>query len=185
MTALPTDKPGWRAWAAVRRAEVVLDHAAVVRGIDAFLATLALGPDEWVLTYRPMPGELDLDALLARHRCAVTRTNPGSTLTVHPADGPTERHRFGYLQPAAGSPEVPLAAVAVALVPGLLFDRTGVRLGHGAGYYDRLLPGLRPDAPLVGVVPAPLVVAGGLPCEAHDVRMTHLATEDGVASVRS
>lgn len=185
MTVPPTDKAAWRAWATVRRADVVLDHAAVVRGIEAFLATLVLGPDEWVLTYRPMPGELDLDPLLARHRCAVTRTNPGARLTVHAADGPTERHRFGYLQPAAGAPEVPLAAVAVALVPGLAFDRTGVRLGHGAGYYDRLLPGLRPRAPRVGVVPAALLVAAGLPCEAHDVRMTHLASEDGVILVES
>lgn len=185
MSAPPTDKAGWRAWAAQQRAQATLDHGAVVRGIEAFLATLALGPDEWVLTYRPMPGELDLDALLTRHRCAVTRTNPGATLTVHPADGPTERHRFGYLQPAAGAPEVPLAAVAVALVPGVVFDRTGVRVGHGAGYYDRLLPRLRPGAPRVGVVPAALVVAGGLPCEPHDVRMTHLASEDGVVRVES
>jgi 5-formyltetrahydrofolate cyclo-ligase len=72
----------------------------------------------------------------------------------------------------------------VALVPGMLFDRTGGRLGHGAGYYDRLLPGLGPTVPRVGVVPTALVV-DALPCEAHDVPMTHLATEAGVRPVGS
>lgn len=181
---LPADKPSWRAWAARRRAGVVLDHAAVVRGIEAFLDALALGRDEWVLTYRPMPGELDLDPLLARHRCAVTRTHAGHRLTVHAADRPMERHRYGYLQPTVDAPAVPLASVAVALVPGVLFDRTGGRLGHGAGYYDRLLPALGATVPRVGVVPAALVVAD-LPREAHDVPMTHLATEAGVRPVKS
>jgi 5-formyltetrahydrofolate cyclo-ligase len=126
-----------------------------------------------------MAGEVDLDALLAEHRCAVTRTHPGGRLSVHPADAPTEPHRWGYLQPVADAPVVPDLDIAVALVPGALFDRHGHRLGHGAGYYDRLLPRLAPATPLVGITPEALVVAE-LPVEPHDVKMTHLATEDGV-----
>lgn len=179
---VPTDKAGWRAWAAAWRAGGhPVDHATVVAGLRGFLA----GVEGWVLTFRPLPGEVDLDALLVDRRCAVTRTHGGGRLSVHPADGTMERHRFGYLQPVDGAPEVPLGDVAVALVPGVVFDRRGARLGHGAGYYDRLLPRLGRDVPLVGVTPRALVVADRLPVEAHDVRMTHLATEDGVRPVES
>ncbi|NND03528.1 MAG: 5-formyltetrahydrofolate cyclo-ligase, partial [Acidimicrobiia bacterium] len=65
------------------------------------------------------------------------------------------------------------------LVPGLTFDLWGNRLGWGAGFYDRLLAMAREDAPLVGIVPAEVVV-DRLPAEVHDVAMTHLATEEGV-----
>jgi 5-formyltetrahydrofolate cyclo-ligase len=178
----PTGKAGWRAWAAAWRAEGHrIDHAAVVAGVRAFLA----GVDGRVLTYRPMAGEVDLDELLVDHRCAVTRTHGGGRLSVHPADGPMEQHRFGYLQPVEGAPELPLDDLAAALVPGVVFDRYGTRLGHGAGHYDRLLPRLRPGIPLVGVTPSALLVGVRLPSDAHDVRMTHLATELGVLPARS
>ena len=115
----------------------------------------------------------------------MTRTLPGGLLTVHPAGAPTERHRFGYLQPVAGAPEVPLADIAVAVVPGLVFDAWGGRVGHGQGHYDRLLPLLPTGVGRIGVTLAALVVPEHLPAEAHDVRMTHLATERGVHQVQS
>lgn len=36
--------------------------------------------------------------------------------------------------------------IDVVLVPGLVFDARGYRLGYGKGYYDRFLPCLRRDA---------------------------------------
>ena len=175
------DKAAWRAWAADCRRALVIDHEAVAQNLRRFVERRA----GWVLTYRPMAGEVDIDALLADHPCAVTRTLPDGRLTVHRADAPTERHRFGYLQPVPGAPEVPLDDIAGALVPGVLFDVWGTRIGHGLGHYDRLLPLLPAAVPLVGVAPAALVVAERLPSEAHDVPMTHLATEHGLTAVRS
>ena len=68
-----------------------------------------------------------------------------------------------------------LAAAAVVLVPALAVDRTGVRLGRGAGFYDRSLSLADPAARLVAVVRDDELV-DRLPAEPHDVRMTHALT---------
>jgi len=176
------DKATWRRWATALAADLTIDHDAIVRGLRAFIAARPIEGDRWLLTFRPMTGEVDLDALLAEQRCAVTRTHADGRLTIHPADAPTERHRWGYRQPVADAIEIDPAAVALALVPGVAFAVSGHRLGHGAGYYDRLLPRLAAGVARIGVAPGALVVSD-LPHEPHDVLMTHLATEDGVRRV--
>ena len=119
---------------------------------------------------------------LADRQFAITRTPPNGPLTLHPADGPRERHRFGFEQPTEQAPRVDPDEVGVVLVPGLVFDRGGQRLGRGAGYYDNFLPQIPPDAPRVAVVPSWLIAAA-VPTEQHDVAMTHFATENGVYQV--
>ena len=84
--------------------------------------------------------------------------------------------RFGLLEPA--EPWLPASALADAdlvLVPALAVDRRGVRLGRGRGFYDRSLPARNPEAQLVAVVRDQELV-DELPCEPHDVRMTHVLT---------
>ena len=84
--------------------------------------------------------------------------------------------RFGLLEPAAPTlPPSALAEAAVVLVPALAVDRAGVRLGRGAGYYDRSLPLRDADALLVTVVRDAELVAE-LPAEPHDIAMTHALT---------
>ncbi|HLR47295.1 MAG TPA: 5-formyltetrahydrofolate cyclo-ligase, partial [Deinococcales bacterium] len=144
----------------------------------------ALPAEAVVLGYLPYPGEPDPlpFAELGVRPYAVTRTETGNPeLTVHllTPDLELELHRFGYLQPPADAPLVALSAVGLVLVPGLAFDRTGSRLGHGAGYYDRLLARLGPEVPRIGVVGAGTLL-DAVPHEAHDVRMTHLLTEDAL-----
>lgn len=49
-------------------------------------------------------------------------------------------NRFGIPEPEAGAPLVPKGEIGAALVPHLMVDREGYRLGWGGGYYDRWLP---------------------------------------------
>jgi phosphomannomutase len=135
-----------------------------------------------VLLYQPLPDEPDITALQFEVESFLTRTPARGELTVHPFAGPMERHRFGFLQPRDSAPELDPEEIDVALVPGVVFDAQGVRLGRGSGHFDRLLARLRPDALRIGVVPAELVV-DRLPMESHDLPMTHLATEEGVEAV--
>jgi len=89
---------------------------------------------------------------------------------------------MGILQPKAADGEwrVGSGEVDVWLVPGLLFDGAGGRIGYGGGWYDRLLAGARADAAKIGIVFAANFLAGAaLPVEGHDIRMTGVATEGG------
>ena len=81
--------------------------------------------------------------------------------------------RFGLREPAEPwLPPETVSEAAVILVPALAVDRGGVRLGRGAGFYDRSLPLADPAARLVAVVRDDELV-DSLPAEPHDVRMTH------------
>lgn len=81
---------------------------------------------------------------------------------------------------AALRDQAPLPGAAkCAVVPGLGFDRRGGRLGHGGGHLDRLLSGLSPEIPIVGVAFNVQLVAA-VPLEEHDVRVDIVVTEQGV-----
>jgi 5-formyltetrahydrofolate cyclo-ligase len=137
-----------------------------------------------VLTYLAMPDEIDLAGLqpLLGNAPVVTRTPSSGPLSIHPLVSHLEVHRYGFRQPVEGTSLVAVDSIDVALIPGLAFDRRGIRLGRGKAYFDELLSRLRPDALRVGVAPWALVVER-LPADAHDVRMTHLATEKGLSMV--
>ncbi|MDF2823213.1 MAG: hypothetical protein K0R68_621 [Mycobacterium sp.] len=83
---------------------------------------------------------------------------------------------FGLLEPAGVRlPPETLAEAGAVLVPALAVDRRGVRLGRGAGFYDRSLPLRHPLARLIAVVRDTEVV-DELPGERHDVTMTDTLT---------
>lgn len=72
----------------------------------------------------------------------------------------------------------------VLMVPGVAFDRRGGRLGNGAGYYDRLLASLRPDALKVGVAFQSQLLAD-IVMQPHDQRMDFVLTEQALFDCRS
>jgi 5-formyltetrahydrofolate cyclo-ligase len=69
------------------------------------------------------------------------------------------------------------------MVPGVAFDRRGARMGHGFGYYDRLLQHARPDAPLVALA-FECQLFPEVPTQPHDVFMDRIITEQAVYTGR-
>jgi 5-formyltetrahydrofolate cyclo-ligase len=88
---------------------------------------------------------------------------------------------FGLWEPAGTrlGPDAVRRAHLV-LLPALAADRRGVRLGQGGGFYDRTLPLIEADVPLVVVLDEGELV-DSLPAEPHDRRVSSaLLPETGV-----
>src|SRR5438105_2409053 len=64
----------------------------------------------------------------------------------------------------------------LVMVPGVAFDRSGARMGHGKGYYDKLLQHARPEAPLVALA-FECQLFPEIPTAAHDIFMDLVITE--------
>jgi 5-formyltetrahydrofolate cyclo-ligase len=144
-----------------------------------------IGDGETVCAYVPVgsePGSIALiDALLPRKVLLPVARHDATGIPMplqwgQYQPGGLVEARFGLREPA--EPWLPADAVAgatVVLVPALAVDRTGVRLGRGAGFYDRSLVLADHATRLVAVVRDDELV-DKLPAEPHDVRMTHALT---------
>ena len=81
---------------------------------------------------------------------------------------------YGVREPGADCPVVPFPALDFILVPGLAFTPSGMRLGRGKGFFDRLLSHV-PNAVSCGVGFDEQVVPT-IPVEPHDMALAHLLT---------
>ena len=91
------------------------------------------------------------------------------------APGDMAAGSFGVLEPCSKEP-VPLDGLDLVVVPGIVFDLAGHRLGYGRGFYDRTLAGCRADCAKVGFAYDWQLVET-LPATCHDRRLTALVTE--------
>ena len=155
------------------------DGAVVVDGLRTWLARRLPGT---VAAYLAMADEVEVSGLfteLPGWRWVLPRLEADGSITFRDSGVSREIHALGMRQPTAGGEVVPLNELDVVLVPGLAFDRTGARLGRGAGHYDRVLSLIRRDCVSIGVTSASRVVSV-VPVEPHDRRVDWLATEQGV-----
>lgn len=177
--AAAVDKPDLRRQAITRRAG---PPDAGIRLRDHVLRDCPPRPGATVAGFWPMGTEMDIRPLLLAlhgrgHPLALPFTPPrGQPLRFRrwePGDalapGP-----MGTSHPAEDRPAEP----GFLLVPLLLFDRRGGRLGYGGGYYDRTLP-LFPQAFRLGIAFGAQEV-DEVPMDPHDARLHAIATEDGV-----
>jgi 5-formyltetrahydrofolate cyclo-ligase len=83
---------------------------------------------------------------------------------------------WGILEPEERLPRLGISDVDFALVPGVAFDRGGGRLGHGGGFYDKLLGSAeRLPALVAGAFEAQIVEE--VPREPHDIVLDLVVTE--------
>ncbi|MBV8744040.1 MAG: 5-formyltetrahydrofolate cyclo-ligase [Xanthobacteraceae bacterium] len=90
---------------------------------------------------------------------------------------------WGIREPKAEAPEV---FPDILIVPLLLFDRAGYRLGYGAGYYDMTITRLRAMKPVtaIGIAYAAQEIAD-VPKTPRDARLDLVLTEREILDLRA
>ncbi len=140
-----------------------------------------------VLGYLALPGEASIDGLLRALQARGTR------VCVPAAHGEPREYDAAWLPDESGLTVGPWGVreparpewvgderIDVVLVPGVAFDAHGGRLGHGKGYYDRMLARIGARAGYrVGIAFGFQIVAA-VPCGPRDVRMDAVVSETGV-----
>lgn len=180
-----SSKAEWRTWAKTVRARLDTPQLSqqivqVIRDWQPYHEA------KYVLIYLAFGSEIDLSALHEDRGKTfyVTRTwDKGRDLTVHKLDlAELETHRYGYLQPSSLAEVVSPEIIDLAFVPGLCFDKQGNRIGYGAGYYDRLLPLLKPAA-VKAAVSSSAQIVDALPVDSFDIPVDVMIFGKGILYV--
>jgi len=95
-----------------------------------------------------------------------------------------ETGMYGIMEPVPElrclpNKQVNIKELDLIMVPGVGFDRTGARMGHGKGYYDKLLENARPDTSLVALA-FKCQMFKKIPVAPHDVFMDKIITERNI-----
>ncbi len=146
-----------------------------------------LAPGDTVAAYAPTRrepgGTAMLDALVDRGLRVLLPVVPEGEpqrlqWSVYTGERTLEEGRWNLLEPQGIrlDPDT-LYEAKLILVPAVAVDRRGVRLGRGAGYYDRTLAGM--PGQKVAVVHDAEVVDGDLPEGEYDVRVQWILTPSG------
>ena len=125
-----------------------------------------------VFLYHALTDEVDTTMLIdaAMHE--------GKTVLLPVIDGDDLRLKIhtGATQTGSDSIQEPIGEeftcykeIALAIVPGMAFDKKGNRLGRGRGFYDRTLPKLA-EAYKIGLC-FPFQFLESIPSEAYDIKM--------------
>ncbi len=85
---------------------------------------------------------------------------------------------FGILEPRKEYLRlIPREDLDVIIVPGLAFDKNGARIGHGGGYYDRLLKTLSPHTKTIGLA-FNFQILERLPVSSHDIPVSRVLSNE-------
>ena len=147
---------------------------------------------EYVLLYAAAENEIDVTEIanhawslgkkVAFPRCDTTT----HTMEYHIVSSMDELavDSYGIREPSADSPvfrQDTMTGGAVCFVPGLVYDRSGYRLGYGKGFYDRYLSAFTGGK--IGVVYSDYVI-GSVPRGRYDVTVDILLTEKGMRPLK-
>ena len=134
-------------------------------------------PQDYIIAlYYPLKGEVDLRFLHERYS-HIVYPNQEERFVFAKKDS-SFVFQSSFYQPVSDKKMIcPIQEIGVFFVPGLAFDRRGVRLGRGRGFYDKILSQSRKGLKM-GVAWSFQLESENLPHEKTDVCMDVLMTEN-------
>jgi 5-formyltetrahydrofolate cyclo-ligase len=173
-----------------RRGMAEADYAAANDRITERLLGLdVLQGAHFILSYIAHGREADTRAALAQlaggDRIVITpggRNAEEALRCFHfltPDDPLLDRAWSPAYVPPALCDVVDLAEIEVFIVPGIVWDERGFRIGYGGGYFDRLLAHAAPNATLIGLA-YEYQVLPRIPTEEWDIPVHVIVTEERV-----
>jgi 5-formyltetrahydrofolate cyclo-ligase len=187
-----SDKPALRAATLARRdALPATARAAAAETIAARPLPVAVRPGVVVSGYSPMRSEVNPVPLMRAFAKVGARlalpvvAGRGKPLTMRAwmFGAPLVAGVWGIREPAADASEID---PDILIVPLAAFDRTGQRIGYGAGYYDRTINRLRGLKPVtaIGIAFAAQEIPR-IPASERDARLDLVLTETEVIDFRT
>lgn len=121
-----------------------------------------------VMLFYPTQDEVDLRALLSDDKTFYFPRVEGAVIVACPycQGEKLEKSKFNILEPC--SEPVDIKILDLVIVPALIVDNLGFRLGYGGGFYDRFLPDLSQNCKTICALPKELLVEK-LPKEEFDI----------------
>jgi 5-formyltetrahydrofolate cyclo-ligase len=192
MDAVSQMKADLRGQATARRDALSPEtRQAAAEAIAAQAFPLAIASGTIVSGFMPMKTEISPLPLMKKlagqgaHLALPVVAERGKPLTMRAWawDAPLAAGVWGIREPMREAPEV---EPDILLVPLLVFDRAGRRLGYGGGYYDLTIARLRARKAVVavGLAFAAQEVAA-VPTTPRDASLDLVLTERGVIDLRS
>jgi len=87
--------------------------------------------------------------------------------------------KWGVSEPCCDLEEADIRHIDLIIIPALMVDKKGHRLGYGAGFYDRFIPGLTKRCLKIVPVPDELFV-DSLPSDHWDIPVDAVITEKNI-----
>lgn len=129
-----------------------------------------------ILSYYPLFNEVDISSfnqlLCEQGRLSLPKIEGKSIVPYGVSNMENQLKTFShqFLEPIASC--IKMEDIDCVIVPGVVFDRDGGRIGFGKGYYDRFLE--ENKIKIVGVAFSEQIYNGILPLKAHDIKMEEL-----------
>jgi 5-formyltetrahydrofolate cyclo-ligase len=181
----------------LRRAPAAARHRWDVEIQRQLLAHSVYREARWIHCYLGLPGEVATEPIVraalagtkqvtvpavdAEQRCLVQAQ-------IEDYDRELEPGSYGILEPPAGSRRlIDTGQIDLFILPGMAFDLRGYRLGHGLGYYDRWLGGVRdqPGRGLFCALAYEFQLVERVPTARHDMKVDLIITEKRVVEIKS